>query len=138
MPPETVSVARPGIFGNPFTVSGCREAGYQGDDTAIARRCVQAFRGWLGPAWRNTWDGVESESTRERLLLNLPKLRGRNLAYWCALDAPCHADVLLELANAPPNLTIDDQSDPGAWATAIAHTPHLAAQVRGDEQDQQP
>lgn len=26
-------------------------------------------------------------------------LRGKNLACWCALDAPCHADVLLELAN---------------------------------------
>lgn len=26
-------------------------------------------------------------------------LRWRNLACWCALDTPCHADVLLELAN---------------------------------------
>jgi hypothetical protein len=29
------------------------------------------------------------------------KLRGKNLACWCALDAPCHADVLLEIANRP-------------------------------------
>lgn len=27
-------------------------------------------------------------------------LRGKNLACWCPLDQPCHADVLLELANA--------------------------------------
>jgi hypothetical protein len=27
-------------------------------------------------------------------------LRGINLACWCALDAPCHADVLLRMANA--------------------------------------
>ena len=27
------------------------------------------------------------------------RLRGCNLACWCALDAPCHADVLLEMAN---------------------------------------
>jgi hypothetical protein len=27
------------------------------------------------------------------------KLRGKNLACWCPLDQPCHADVLLELAN---------------------------------------
>lgn len=27
------------------------------------------------------------------------ELRGKNLACWCALDKPCHADVLLELAN---------------------------------------
>lgn len=31
----------------------------------------------------------------------LPELRGKNLACWCALDQPCHADVLLELANRP-------------------------------------
>jgi hypothetical protein len=29
------------------------------------------------------------------------QLRGKNLACWCALDAPCHADVLLEIANRP-------------------------------------
>ena len=29
----------------------------------------------------------------------LGDLRGRDLACWCALDQPCHADVLLELAN---------------------------------------
>lgn len=26
-------------------------------------------------------------------------LRGLNLACWCALDQPCHADVLLKVAN---------------------------------------
>ncbi|WP_245584702.1 DUF4326 domain-containing protein [Salipiger mucosus] len=26
-------------------------------------------------------------------------LRGRDLACWCPLDRPCHADILLELAN---------------------------------------
>ena len=29
------------------------------------------------------------------------ELRGRNLLCWCAPGAPCHADVLLEVANAP-------------------------------------
>lgn len=27
------------------------------------------------------------------------ELRGSDLACWCPLDKPCHADVLLELAN---------------------------------------
>jgi hypothetical protein len=27
-------------------------------------------------------------------------IRGRDLACWCPIDKPCHADVLLELANA--------------------------------------
>lgn len=29
----------------------------------------------------------------------LDRLRGKNLACWCPLDQPCHADVLLKLAN---------------------------------------
>jgi len=36
---------------------------------------------------------------REWILQNLPELRGKNLACWCKPDAPCHADVLLKLAN---------------------------------------
>lgn len=31
---------------------------------------------------------------------NVAELRGKDLACWCPLDQPCHADVLLELANA--------------------------------------
>lgn len=29
------------------------------------------------------------------------ELAGRDLACWCPLDQPCHADVLLEIANSP-------------------------------------
>ncbi|MCR1785331.1 DUF4326 domain-containing protein [Nocardioides carbamazepini] len=29
------------------------------------------------------------------------ELAGKDLACWCPLDQPCHADVLLEIANAP-------------------------------------
>lgn len=32
----------------------------------------------------------------------LPELRGKDLACWCPLDEPCHADVLLEIANDMP------------------------------------
>jgi len=37
----------------------------------------------------------------------LGELRGHDLACWCPLDQPCHADVLLELANAPVALSGD-------------------------------
>ena len=30
------------------------------------------------------------------------ELAGRDLACWCPLDQPCHADVLLEIANGVP------------------------------------
>ena len=29
------------------------------------------------------------------------ELRGKNLACWCPLDGPCHADILLKIANSP-------------------------------------
>jgi hypothetical protein len=32
---------------------------------------------------------------------DVTSLRGKDLACFCPLDQPCHADVLLELANAP-------------------------------------
>ena len=78
MPENTVSVTRgPGsTFGNPF-------------DTAAA------FRDWLAGIGQD-WQGSVSRSV---VLARLPELRGKNLACWCPLDAPCHADVLLELAN---------------------------------------
>lgn len=31
--------------------------------------------------------------------LDVSELRGKDLACWCPLDQPCHADVLLRLAN---------------------------------------
>ena len=30
---------------------------------------------------------------------DVAELRGKDLACWCPLDQPCHADVLLEIAN---------------------------------------
>ncbi|MGN7867742.1 DUF4326 domain-containing protein [Paracoccus sp. 22332] len=99
MPPNTVKVDRSTRWGNPFRVDQCREAGYRGTDAELSSRCVEAFRVWLGPLWRNNWDGAESEASRSRILEGLSSLRGKNLACWCPLDQPCHADVLLELAN---------------------------------------
>ena len=46
-----------------------------------------------------TGEAAESERQRAALLARLPELRGHDLACWCPLDGPCHADVLLELAN---------------------------------------
>jgi hypothetical protein len=33
------------------------------------------------------------------------ELKGRDLACWCPLDEPCHADVLLRIANAETEAT---------------------------------
>lgn len=100
LPIGAVVVARPGKFGNPFTPFGCAEAGYRGTADQLRERCVEAFRVWIdSPHWRINWQGSQAEAARERMLAGLPELRGKDLACWCPLDKPCHADVLLEIAN---------------------------------------
>ena len=58
--------------------------------------------------WGNPFDETNSGSVHPALrfacevapLLDVSELRGKNLACWCRLDQECHADVLLEIANA--------------------------------------
>lgn len=98
-PPNSRSVARPGPFGNPFTIADARDAGYMGSDTRLRIFVVNAFRDWLLGDQQN-WMGPESDAARAVIIARLPELRGKNLACWCKPGEPCHADVLLELANA--------------------------------------
>jgi hypothetical protein len=43
--------------------------------------------------------------------VDVAELRGKDLACWCPLDQPCHADVLLEIANAPVSDKLTGGSD---------------------------
>ncbi|MDR3489553.1 MAG: DUF4326 domain-containing protein [Bradyrhizobium sp.] len=49
---------------------------------------VTAFKSWLENEAPESWTD-EARST----------LKNKNLACWCALDLPCHADILLTFAN---------------------------------------
>jgi len=80
MPPNTVYVGRPTKFGNPFLV------GPYGRDWS-REEVVQMYRKWATES--GTYAGFEG----------IRNLRGKDLACWCPLDQPCHADVLLEIAN---------------------------------------
>ena len=86
MPPNTVNVSRPGPWGNPFVVGTPL--------TPDAKTAVRQFREWIVA----TLDPQHPACTHTRAAMD-DHLRGKNLACWCALDQPCHADVLLELAN---------------------------------------
>lgn len=101
MPANTVNVARPGKLGNPFTIALAIESGYATKATAQAF-VVQCLRDWLagGGSGRDWWQGTESDRRRAEIMALIPGLRGKNVACWCGLDAPCHGDVYLELANA--------------------------------------
>ena len=104
MPDNTVSVARPGHWGNPYNVdvygraraiSLFRETAagrwspdvVAGLDKALAKATHDAHCAWLKRIGGRPQERARSE------------LRGRNLACWCPIGSECHADVLLELAN---------------------------------------
>ena len=86
MPANTVKVDRTTRWGNPFTVAECGSVAI-----AVAQH-GRWMRGEIAAP-----GGVEPPS-RETLRAGLA---GRNLACWCAAGGPCHADLLLTLANAP-------------------------------------
>jgi hypothetical protein len=92
MPENTVYVGRPSRWGNPYD---WRNAHYlEGmqfcSDTEARATMVAMFREALGRPLM-----YPQLPTQEQI----KELRGKNLACWCPLDQPCHADVLLELAN---------------------------------------
>ena len=81
IPPDAIYVGRPSKWGNPYAIGrdGTREE-------VIAR-----YRTWLGTMI------YDFDILHRRL--NIEELRGKDLVCWCS-PLPCHADVLLELANA--------------------------------------
>jgi hypothetical protein len=102
MPSGCIYVGRPMLYGNPFPI-----------DVYGAEKAVDLYDRWLnGPMSMDElsklsrcdrWGGevdVPLMAVRRWLLDALPALRGHDLCCWCALDRPCHADVLLKLANA--------------------------------------
>ena len=72
-PKDAVYIGRPGPWGNPFTI------GKDGDRDQV----IQKYRDNLTPE-------LVEKVKRE--------LRGKDLVCWCS-PAPCHGDVLIEIAN---------------------------------------
>jgi len=87
MPPNTVKVDRSTKWGNPFVVG---KPGPMDREPMDAIGAVGFFRAMLSdPELRGAAEYPA----------DLEPLRGKNLACWCG-KSPCHADVLLEIANA--------------------------------------
>jgi hypothetical protein len=103
-PEGAAVVARPSRWGNPFRVGdrylwipgqpwpiptsrkvGEWEHGIRVEECPDRATAVEWYQPWIGAVINS---GV-----------SLDPLAGRDLACWCPLDAPCHGDVLLELAN---------------------------------------
>ncbi len=126
-PENTVIVARPTKWGNPFDFrrSECcwiaLSYGCRADRLGRQEASVRAFREWIDPGygrqvmsmeWQpkmGTGDPAKDVDLGPRITAGkapsceeiVAELRGRNLACWCRPGEPCHADVLLEIANRP-------------------------------------
>jgi hypothetical protein len=105
MPTSARYVGRPGYYGNPYKPG---EVYLVGDLLPFP---LPTERTWEGPcgsqnlravkcadvdqavAWYRLWATTALEPRTIELL------RGMDLCCWCPLSQPCHADVLLELAN---------------------------------------
>ena len=85
-----VCVSRPSKWGNPF--SAALASAKAEKKSALRAEAVDDFRRALASGGA-ALPFSPAQVRRE--------LRGKNLACWCPLDQPCHADVLLEIANRP-------------------------------------
>ena len=92
-PDGVIVVARPSKWGNPWRLDGV-----PGPDDVRRQVCADRFRADLSAVIDAPWDGPHDIEFRV-IAESIAELRGRDLACWCPLDQPCHADVLLELAN---------------------------------------
>lgn len=88
MPPNTMKVDRTTRWGNHIVVGSERGIGY---GPWTAEDAVAVFRS-------ETEQSMQERPSGEPPL-DLSPLRGKNLACWCPIGSPCHADVLIELAN---------------------------------------
>lgn len=110
MPENTVYVGRPSKFGNPWSLKRAYESGLFKPE-AVPQVVVTEFEAWLtreaspNDEHLGYWFKPEMIAQKEYILSHIHELRGKNLACWCplydknGLRIPCHADVLLRLAN---------------------------------------
>jgi hypothetical protein len=98
LPPRTIKVDRTTRFGNPYRINEridmkqVRRWGWE--ISPAGRECVCHSSAEAVARFRHAllWDAAIHDFVRN-------ELGGKDLACWCDLDQPCHADVLIEIAN---------------------------------------
>ena len=84
MPANAIYVGRPTVWGNPYVVGSELMNG----ETLTAEKAVALYEQHLA-------DNFSERDIRHCL-------HDKDLACWCTLDQPCHADVLLRIATSRP------------------------------------
>ena len=88
MPEGTIYVGRPSKWGNRYRPAPAYQDDYCRLPEITAADAVALYR-----------EHLERQLAHASIRAMLAELRGHDLCCWCPLDQPCHADVLLELAN---------------------------------------
>ena len=91
MPEGAVYVGRPSKWGNPWKAGDVIAVEWDSTATTRTYRELLATPELVVSLYRIAFTPDADEIRDE--------FAGRDLACWCPLDQPCHADVLLELAN---------------------------------------
>lgn len=108
MPENTVSVTRPGKWGNPIKLV----AGQMYIDASYRRKHLDPWV-WINPGdiedvlylYKKLWDGTEFENpdlqywSDKFKSYDLRELVGKNIACFCKETAPCHGDFLIKRAS---------------------------------------
>lgn len=102
LPPGAVKVDRTTRFGNPYRIhervnlKQMKRWGW--NFSPSGRKCVCHSSAEAVARFHHAllWDEAIHDFLRK-------ELGGRDLACWCSPDQPCHADVLMEIANSDPS-----------------------------------
>ena len=94
MPENSVYVGRPTKFGNPFGWRAGLSEGYS--EEQCKRIVVNFYKDWiLGKEHFNPI--VYGQPPKIDIIKK--ELKDKNLSCWCKEGEPCHADILLKIAN---------------------------------------
>jgi len=82
---------------NELLIKHCH-AVYETRDAA-AIDAIKCYNYWLLPYTHKEGSMMEFYQSIAQIEDVIESLKGKNLSCWCAVGQPCHADLLLELAN---------------------------------------
>lgn len=86
IPTNSIYVGRPTLWGNPCIVGKKINFDRVSNVVVTPKLAVLLYKTYI--------------EERELLQLQIKShLKGKNLACWCPLNEPCHADILLKIAN---------------------------------------
>ena len=99
MPANTEKVEHTTRYGTPFVVHASCDYGVEVGEVCCRRRRHSGVYIHVATSAEAVARFRATPRSHDEIALIREQLRGRNLACWCPLDQPCHADFLLEIAN---------------------------------------